>query len=119
MNDFNHVVQFYRRVPTPACQNRAGRGPRVRSMAPGPRTAKNCAGGSCAPYWTAATQAVSAAWLLSISGDEAVTSAGHGQHRVSQAAGTCLSSSIFRRKFPRARCLRRDTRPLRRSTFGL
>jgi hypothetical protein len=42
MKSFN-VVQFHRGM---------------RSMAPGPRTAKNCAGGSCAPYWTAATQAV-------------------------------------------------------------
>jgi hypothetical protein len=57
-------------------------------MAPGPKTAKNCVGGSCAPYWTAATLAVSATWLAADLGDEAVTFAGDGSNRVSQAVET-------------------------------
>ena len=101
MNSFQRFVQHHRRL---------------RLRAPGPRSAKNSAGGPNATLLDGATQAVSSAWLLLVSFHERRGDVPRKrQHRVSQAVETCLGIFDIPPEIQRARCLRRDGRPLRRS----
>jgi hypothetical protein len=81
MNSFHQFVQHHRRL---------------RPVAPGPRLAKNSAGGPNATMLDGATQAVSSAWLLLVSFHERRGDVPwKPQHRVSQAVGTCLGISVI------------------------